>query len=128
MDGVRDKAEASTDSTGMMEEPFGNSGIKDPLMGQTRTSPTFSTSSVSTSLANLRFSSPFKRRPKPKEANASSSGLSKEEMFKLYLIKLEEEANYFQVSASPEDEMCDCLKCQVSKSTSSLNMYIFASP
>merc|ERR1711953_1022619 len=37
----------------------------------------------------------------------------REEMLRLFILKLDEEANYFQVSASPEEELCDCQKCQI---------------
>ena len=40
----------------------------------------------------------------------------REEMLRLFILKLDEEANYFQVSASPEEELCDCQKCQVTHS------------
>jgi len=32
---------------------------------------------------------------------------------RLFILKLDEEANYFQVTASPEEELCDCQKCQI---------------
>ena len=93
-----------------------------------------------------KFSSPFKRRKNKAKnstsALASSSvdqgstqGTSggnsvadfeqlllapdnshREEMLRLFILKLDEEANYFQVSASPEEELCDCQKCQVTHS------------
>ena len=39
--------------------------------------------------------------------------MSKEELVKLYLLKLDEEANYFKATSPTEDEFCDCPKCQV---------------
>ena len=52
-----------------------------------------------------------------KEEAASSSAktaITREELLSLYILKLDEEANYFTVSPnSPEEEMCDCAKCQV---------------
>ena len=104
-----------------------------------------SSSMMSTSSKCLsKFSSPFKRR-KNKAKNSTSalasssvdqatqgtSGNSvadfeqlllapdnshREEMLRLFILKLDEEANYFQVSASPEEELCDCQKCQVTHS------------
>ena len=44
---------------------------------------------------------------------SSSTAISREELLRLFILKLDEEANYFQVSASPEEELCDCQKCQV---------------
>ena len=43
----------------------------------------------------------------------SSTAISREELLRLFILKLDEEANYFQVQASPEEELCDCQKCQV---------------
>ena len=78
-----------------------------------------------------KFSSPFKRKPKNKakqnpQASNPATNLAdfeklllapdnshREEMLRLFILKLDEEANYFQVSASPEEELCDCQKCQV---------------
>ena len=90
-----------------------------------------SSSMMSTSSKCLsKFSSPFKRKPKNKAAKQASSNPAsnvadfeklllapdnshREEMLRLFILKLDEEANYFQVSASPEEELCDCQKCQV---------------
>jgi len=44
---------------------------------------------------------------------SSSTAISREELLRLFILKLDEEANYFQVSASPEEELCDCQKCQI---------------
>jgi hypothetical protein len=44
---------------------------------------------------------------------ASTTAVTREELLRLFILKLDEEANYFQVSASPEEELCDCQKCQV---------------
>mgnify|MGYP007015411942 FL=1 len=105
-----------------------------------------SSSMMSTSSKCLsKFSSPFKRR-KNKAKNSTSALASssvdqgptgtsggnsvadfeqlllapdnshREEMLRLFILKLDEEANYFQVSASPEEELCDCQKCQVTHS------------
>ena len=55
--------------------------------------------------------------PKEEATSSSSSGktaITKEELLSLYILKLDEEANYFKVSPnSPEEELCDCAKCQV---------------
>lgn len=40
--------------------------------------------------------------------------ISKEELLRLYIQKLDEEANYFKASSPTEDDLCDCPKCQVS--------------
>merc|ERR1711997_1425363 len=44
---------------------------------------------------------------------SSTTAISREELLRLFILKLDEEANYFQVSASPEEELCDCQKCQI---------------
>ena len=46
---------------------------------------------------------------------SSTTAISREELLRLFILKLDEEANYFQMSASPdpEEELCDCQKCQV---------------
>ena len=102
------------------------------------TASSSSSSMMSTSSKCLsKFSSPFKRRknkaPKNQEinpiagaSNATESSFEqlllapdnshREEMLRLFILKLDEEANYFQVSASPEEELCDCQKCQVTHS------------
>ena len=46
-------------------------------------------------------------------STSTGTNLTKEELLRLFILKLDEEANYFQVSASPEEELCDCQKCQV---------------
>ena len=46
-------------------------------------------------------------------ANAESTKISREEMLRLFILKLDEEANYFDASPSPEEELCECSKCQV---------------
>ena len=55
-----------------------------------------------------------------KVENASSTAktaITRDELLSLYILKLDEEANYFKVSpTSPEEELCDCNKCQVSSS------------
>ncbi len=43
--------------------------------------------------------------------------LSQDELLKLYILKLEEEANYFKATSPVDDEFCACPKCQVSTST-----------
>ena len=66
-------------------------------------------------------------RLQPKSSNADSSTTSsttaaavlsattnREELLRLFILKLEEESNYFDSSPSPEDELCECSKCQVS--------------
>ena len=102
------------------------------------TASSSSSSMMSTSSKCLsKFSSPFKRRknkaPKNQDinpiagaSNATESSFEqlllapdnshREEMLRLFILKLDEEANYFQVSASPEEELCDCQKCQVTHS------------
>ncbi len=48
----------------------------------------------------------------------ANPGFTREELLRLFLLKLDEEANYFQVGpASPEDDLCECQKCQVTKYT-----------
>ena len=54
-----------------------------------------STSSTSTSSSNV------------------DTKVSREEMLRLFILKLDEEANYFDASPSPEEELCECSKCQV---------------
>lgn len=105
-------------------------------------SSTASSQSSSSSKCLSKFSSPFRRKPKglrkSKEesfekfllstsedeqatataatapnAGSSASAISRDELLRLFILKLDEEANYFQVSASPEEELCDCQKCQV---------------
>jgi len=46
-------------------------------------------------------------------STSTGTNLTKEELLRLFILKLDEEANYFQVSASPEEELCDCQKCQI---------------
>ena len=46
-------------------------------------------------------------------SGSSSTAISRDELLKLFILKLDEEANYFQVTASPEEELCDCQKCQI---------------
>ena len=49
------------------------------------------------------------------ENNSSAkTAITRDELLSLYILKLDEEANYFKVSpTSPEEELCDCSKCQV---------------
>ena len=49
------------------------------------------------------------------ESNSSAkTAITRDELLSLYILKLDEEANYFKVSpTSPEEELCDCSKCQV---------------
>ena len=89
------------------------------------TTSTVAATSSSSKCLSSKFSSPFKRKPKgvrkSKEdtferlllADDEASSASREELLRLFILKLDEEANYFQVSASPEEELCDCQKCQV---------------
>lgn len=48
------------------------------------------------------------------ENNSSAkTAITRDELLSLYILKLDEEANYFKVSpTSPEEELCDCSKCQ----------------
>ena len=39
--------------------------------------------------------------------------LSREELLQLYVMKLDEEANYFTATSPVEEEFCNCPKCQV---------------
>ena len=41
--------------------------------------------------------------------------LTREDLIKLYLMKLDEEANYFKANSPVDDEICNCPKCQVGK-------------
>ena len=49
--------------------------------------------------------------PNDEEAEAMAL-LTSQDLMNLYILKLEEEANYFK-SSSPEDEICSCNNCQV---------------
>lgn len=54
-------------------------------------------------------------RAKTKEERLLESTLMREDLLTLYLLRLEEEANYFKTSTPVDDqELCDCPKCQVS--------------
>ncbi len=109
----------------------------------TTSSSNSSSSSGSSSITRALFSSPFLRRKPKLKGGSSSNGLklskleerlllqtvddgqdavskdqnsasNREELLRLFLLKLDEEANYFQVGpASPEDDLCECQKCQV---------------
>ena len=63
------------------------------------------------------------------ENNSSSSAktaITRDELLSLYILKLDEEANYFKVSpTSPEEELCDCSKCQVKINESRLGRFFF---
>ena len=127
-------------SAGSMSMTGSNAGD-----GTSNSSSSSSSSMMSTSSKCLsKFSSPFKRNKKNKAKNSATSSLAtasssssdqenakvadfeqlllapdnshREEMLRLFILKLDEEANYFQVSASPEEELCDCQKCQVTHS------------
>jgi hypothetical protein len=39
---------------------------------------------------------------------------SREELLRLFILKLDEEANYLD-SPSPDEDLCECPKCQVNK-------------
>merc|ERR1711953_1186495 len=123
-------------SAGSMSMTGSNAGD-----GTSNSSSSSSSSMMSTSSKCLsKFSSPFKRNKKNKAKNSATSSLAtasssssdqeakvadfeqlllapdnshREEMLRLFILKLDEEANYFQVSASPEEELCDCQKCQI---------------
>ena len=41
--------------------------------------------------------------------------ISREELLQLYVMKLDEEANYFKATSPVEEEFCNCPKCQVSE-------------
>ena len=41
--------------------------------------------------------------------------ISREELLQLYVMKLDEEANYFKAASPVEEEFCNCPKCQVSE-------------
>ena len=43
---------------------------------------------------------------------ATLAMLASQDQLNMYILKLEEEANYFK-SSSPEDEICSCKNCQV---------------
>ena len=71
-----------------------------------------------------RFCSPFKSRKRGKNPSSFDGLLdelglgqeeliNREELLQLYILKLDEEANYFKVSTPVEEEFCDCSKCQV---------------
>ena len=87
------------------------------------------------------FCSPFRRRRKARAEEpggvAEESYLSREEAWSLYWAKLEEEANYFSVGDTAEDEdtdICTCHTCIVSEEQLSQNyvsgwgLFSFVSP
>ena len=43
--------------------------------------------------------------------------MSREELLQLYVMKLDEEANYFTATSPVEEEFCNCPKCQVGASS-----------
>ncbi len=47
------------------------------------------------------------------EPGALQQLMAQEELLKLYILKLEEEANYFKATSPVEEEFCACPKCQV---------------
>ena len=52
-------------------------------------------------------------------SSSAKTAITRDELLSLYILKLDEEANYFKVSpTTPEEELCDCTKCQVIKSIS----------
>jgi len=52
--------------------------------------------------------------PEDEAARAAlDAALGQEELLKLYVLRLEEEANYFKASTPAEEELCACPKCQV---------------
>ena len=70
----------------------------------------------------VMFCSPFRRRRKTRRPEESQ--LSREEAWSLYWAKLEEEANYFSVGDTAEDEdtdICTCHTCIVSEEQLSQN-------
>ena len=74
----------------------------------------------------VMFCSPFRRRRKTRRPEESQ--LSREEAWSLYWAKLEEEANYFSVGDTAEDEdtdICTCHTCIVSEEQLSQNMCRF---
>ena len=47
-------------------------------------------------------------------SSSAKTAITRDELLSLYILKLDEEANYFKVSpTTPEEELCDCTKCQV---------------
>ena len=51
---------------------------------------------------------------KMENSSSAKTAITRDELLSLYILKLDEEANYFKVSpTSPEEELCDCSKCQV---------------
>jgi len=50
---------------------------------------------------------------KMENSSSAKTAITRDELLSLYILKLDEEANYFKVSpTSPEEELCDCSKCQ----------------
>ncbi len=49
------------------------------------------------------------------EPGALQQLMAQEELLKLYILKLEEEANYFKATSPVEEEFCACPKCQVNR-------------
>ena len=56
------------------------------------------------------------------EDAATLAMLASQDLLNLYILKLEEEANYFK-SSSPEDEICGCKNCQVPRIESLLTFF-----
>ena len=48
--------------------------------------------------------------------------MSREELLQLYVMKLDEEANYFKATSPVEEEFCNCPKCQVRCALDSQNI------
>ena len=62
-----------------------------------------------------RMMSNYLTRDATSTSSSAKTAITREELLSLYILKLDEEANYFKVSPnSPEEELCDCVKCQVS--------------
>ena len=53
---------------------------------------------------------------------AGGGEMSREELLQLYVMKLDEEANYFKATSPVEEEFCNCPKCQVRCALDSRNL------
>ena len=74
----------------------------------------------SPTVESAKFCSPFRSWNKlegflAKEQDNLRDLMNREELLRLYILKLDEEANYFKASSPTEEEFCNCPKCQVKK-------------
>ncbi|XP_071745202.1 uncharacterized protein [Lepeophtheirus salmonis] len=79
--------------------------------GSSTTSSSSSTCSTSNENTNKPSSSPRSMTELAILEDRKSLRFTREELLRLYVLKLDEEANYFKTN-SPEEEFCNCPKCQ----------------